>query len=271
VLFSDYERLSTAYAKARDDLLAVRAPGGHWVGELASSALATATAVSALALVQGPKSKVQGPTSGKQAVSGQLSAVSSGDQQASRWLRADSRQPNLGPGTWDLGLLIDRGINYLAVQQNADGGFGDTDLSHSNIATTMLVSAAFHLAGAAERDEYRELLSGANEYIEAKGGSPALRARYGKDKTFAVPILTNCALAGLVDWREVSPLPFELAAFPQSWYRFFRLPVVSYAIPALVAIGQARYFHRKPRNPLACALRAAMIKRTLKVLERIQP
>ena len=79
---------------------------------------------------------------------------------------------------------------------------------------------------------------------------PGLRQRYGKDKTFAVPILTNYALAGLVDWSEVAPLPFELACVPQHFYRWTRMPVVSYAVPALVAIGQARFFHRPPRFPL---------------------
>jgi squalene-hopene/tetraprenyl-beta-curcumene cyclase len=177
----------------------------------------------------------------------------------------------MGHEVRDLGPVIDRGLDYLATQQNPDGGFGDTDLSHSNIATTMLVRAAIHLAGVANHDKYRNLLSHANRYIEEKGGIPALRARYGKDKTFAVPILTNCALAGLVDWREVSPLPFELATFPQSWYRFFRLPVVSYAIPALVAIGQARFFHLPPRNPVARLIRRATIQRSLNVLERMQP
>src|SRR5215470_7111179 len=45
-------RLDRAYRMARDSLLAERAPDGHWVGELSASALSTATAVSALALVQ---------------------------------------------------------------------------------------------------------------------------------------------------------------------------------------------------------------------------
>jgi squalene-hopene/tetraprenyl-beta-curcumene cyclase len=255
--YTDLDRLLAAHEKARDDLLAERVPEGHWVGELASSALATATALSALALVQ---SSCHG-------------------EQTTLTVQSD----DVRPGTWDLGPLICRGLNYLATQQNADGGFGDTDLSHSNIATTMLVRAAFHLASTAGKgaqcspvdltaqSQHRNLLDRAAQYVEAKGGIEGLRARYGKDKTFAVPILTNCALAGLVDWRKVSPLPFELAAFPQSWYRFFRLPVVSYAIPALVAIGQARFFHCKPRNPLICALRAASIKRTLNVLDRMQP
>ena len=77
--------------------------------------------------------------------------------------------------------------------------------------------------------------------------------RYGKDRTFAVPILMTCALAGLTSWKEVPSLPFELACLPQSWFRFLNLPVVSYALPALIAIGQAVYHHRPPWNPLTPA------------------
>src|SRR5207302_11044086 len=99
----------------------------------------------------------------------------------------------------------------------------------------------------------------------------AVRARYGKDRTFAVPILTTCALAGLVGWREVAPLPFELACFPQSWFRLLRLPVVSYALPALIAIGQAVYRHRPPGNPIARIIRRRALGKSLRVLESIQP
>ena len=44
------ERLRSAYITARDALLAERVPAGHWVGELSTSALSTATAVMALHL-----------------------------------------------------------------------------------------------------------------------------------------------------------------------------------------------------------------------------
>src|SRR5206468_7265115 len=138
-----------------------------------------------------------------------------------------------------------------------------TDLSHSNIATTYLVVAALHLAGVA--DEHGELIARVNEYIDGKGRLKGLRERYGIDKTFVVPIMTNLALAGLVDWGEVDPLPFELACVPQSWYRFVGMPVVSYAIPALVAIGQARFHHAPPRNPLIRLIRQVSIGRSLKV------
>jgi squalene-hopene/tetraprenyl-beta-curcumene cyclase len=226
-------RLEAAYQTARAALLAERTAEGHWVGELSTSALSTATAVSALALVQ------QGTT----------------------------------PGPHD--KLIAGGLAWLAEHQNPDGGWGDTVKSLSNISTSMLARAAFHLTGAAT--QYAIPLRHVEGYLRERcGATPAqqaeaVRARYGKDHTFAVPILTTCALAGLVTWDEVSPLPFELACLPQSWYRFARLPVVSYALPALIALGQAVYHHRPPRNPVTRLVRRLAIGRSLRVLEAIQP
>ena len=49
------------------------------------------------------------------------------------------------------------------------------------------------------------------------------------------------------------------------------LPVVSYAVPALVAIGQARYFHRPPRNPLVRLVRRLALKGSLRTLQDMQP
>ena len=45
------DRLECAYQTALAKLLAERTPEGYWVGELSTSALSTATAVSALSLV----------------------------------------------------------------------------------------------------------------------------------------------------------------------------------------------------------------------------
>lgn len=228
----DFDRLEDAYRRVSSDLLSRRNESGIWEGKLASSALSTATSISAISLFERHNQDVV---------------------------------PTL-PNSQE---LVCDGIQWLAARQNSDGGWGDTDKSHSNISTTMLVNAAFHLAG--ENESYRDLLVRAESYIKEKGGIQGLRERYGKDKTFAVPILTNYALAGLVPWKKVSPLPFELACFPQSFYRFLKLPVVSYAIPALVAIGQARYFHRKPRNPISKFIRSIAVEPSLKVLSKIQP
>jgi squalene-hopene/tetraprenyl-beta-curcumene cyclase len=223
-------RLQRAYLTARQELLAERGEG-HWVGELSPSALSTATAVSALAVVR--------------------------------------RAALPAARNEELGRLIAKGVEWLAGTQNADGGWGDTPKSFSNISTTMLVSAAFHLADAAA--QHGDRLARAAEYVEAQGGVAGIRRRYGKDKTFSVPILTNGALAGLVDWQEVAPLPFELACLPQAIWGLARLPVVSYAIPALVAIGQARFGHRPPRNPIVRWLRGCAVRPTLAILHRMQP
>ena len=48
-------------------------------------------------------------------------------------------------------------------------------------------------------------------------------------------------------------------------------PVVSYALPALIAIGQAVYHHRPPWNPLARLVRRMAIDKSLRVLQAIQP
>lgn len=238
----DPDRLVAAYETARVDLLDERVRAGHWVGELSTSALSTATAVSALSIVRREAAKAGANTA-------QLTALFGSPERLSG--------------------LIAGGVRYLVTHQNADGGWGDTELSYSNIATTMLGVAALHLAGVAT--ENKTIIERANAYIDAQGGLAGLRKRYGADKTFAVPILTNYALAGLVDWKVVSPLPFELACVPQSFYRFVRMPVVSYAIPALVAIGQARHVHRPSWNPLLRSLRAAAVQPSLQVLRRMQP
>ena len=197
---------------------------------------------------------------------GKLSASALSTATAVSALAAVARH---GAGEDRFSTLIQGGIRWLAGHQNGDGGWGDTDRSLSNIATTMLVRAAFHLAGAAE--SHAERMQQAERYLRQQDGIAGLRRRYGKDKTFAVPILTNCAIAGLVPWQEVSPLPFELACLPNRLLGLLRIPVVSYAIPALVAIGQARYFHGQSSNRLARWARRWAVEPSLQVLTRMQP
>ena len=167
------------------------------------------------------------------------------------------------------GELIAGGIDWLGRHQNPDGGWGDTIRSVSNISTTYLARAAFQLAGASGR--CRPLLDRSQNYIDEFGGVEALKARYGKDRTFAVPILTNCAIAGQIEWSEVEPLPFELACLPRRSFRWLQLPVVSYALPALIAIGQARHHHPPAPNLLSRMIRPLAKGRSLRVLESIQP
>ncbi len=165
--------------------------------------------------------------------------------------------------------LIDGGLRWLAEHQNDDGGWGDTVKSVSNISTSMLAHAVF--VATKNENRFSSHVEKAKAYIDEKGGVEAVLNRYGDDHTFSVPILTHCALAGVVDWKHVIPLPFELAWVPAKFYKTVQLPVVSYALPALIAIGQVIFKHRKSWNPFTKLSRTLARKPTLRVLERIQP
>lgn len=219
---------------ARRKLLDARVPAGHWEGELSSSALSTATAVTALELVR--RHRPDAPAA--------------------------------------LEPLIRAGLTWLARNRNADGGFGDTVDSPSNISTTTLCWAALGLdpeqrtaAAAAEAWLRKEC-----EDLTAPTLARTICRRYGVDRTFSTPILTMCALAGRFGdgpeaWAHVPALPFELAALPRSWFGALGLRVVSYALPALIAIGQAIHHHRGTFNPF----RSLTKNKTLRLLEAIQP
>ena len=233
--------LTAALAKTADTLLGERNPGGHWTGQLSSSALSTATAVCALAIYR------------RHAVEEAVAA----------------------------GTLVSRGLDWLSRGVNPDGGWGDTDLSMSNLSTTALCWAAFGAADESAR--YAQTVNGAEDYLRrAAGGvdrqaiARAVTARYGDDRTFSVPILVTCALSGRFGrraeaWREIRPLPFELGALPRQWFGAMRLPVVSYALPALIALGQVIHHYRPPLNPIVRWLRDITRRPTLRVLSKIQP
>lgn len=237
---ADLKRLQKAAQKATSALLAERNQLGHWEGKLSNSALSTATAVTALAVLQ---------------------------RETGRTIMSHQQ-------------AIRTGLLWLVQHQNADGGWGDTTKSFSNISTTALGWAAFGAVPGAD-DEFALTVARARDWLAGKAGgvSPhklaeAITARYGKDRTFSVPILTMCTLAGRLGtkgWDHVIQLPFELAAFPQEMFAALRLPVVSYALPALIAIGQARHFHRPTANPISRWFRNLTRQRTLNVLRKIQP
>ena len=225
----------------RTELLNERVKEGYWEGKLSPSSLSTATAVSA--------------------ISATLIHMST-DQS----LDVEAEQSD------QFKAAASKGIQALQNQQNTDGGFGDTDRSHSNIATSYLVLAASSLASQAIGESLpSHQTEKLKQYIEKTGAFEALKERYGTDKTFVVPILTNLAIAGIVPWDEVPALPFEAAAFPQSMYRLLRMPVVSYAVPALVAIGQIRHYHGPKAFFPVRWIRSRLINRTMSVLLRMQP
>jgi len=224
-------QVEQAYQNARAALLAARNEHGWWEGELSSSALSTATAVIALLGVDAAKHRA----------------------------------------------LAERGLAWLAKTQCSDGGWGDTTISKPNLSTTLLCRAAFGIGGG-----FTETVQRAETWITARTGdmspaklSAALEKRYGRDKTFSVPILMALALGGVLGpspqcWKFVPQLPFELAALPRGLFAAVKMPVVSYALPALIAIGQVR-FHFVKGNPVSALWRKLAVERTLRLLRKIQP
>ncbi len=220
----------------RQKLLAELSGDGHWTGELSGSALATATAVTALATAD-----------------------------------HDKYQP-----------LIHSGVEWITTHQNGDGGWGDTPISKSNLPTTLLVWSAL-AAARADADASRKPLEAAEQWVTREVGSlepqrmaAAVTDCYGRDRTFAAPILVMCALAGRLGpqkqaWRLVPALPFELGLAPHSLLRFLHVPVVSYALPALLAVGLVVHRKRPTRNPCTRAVRNLAAATALRKLAAIQP
>ncbi len=221
--------------KLRERLLGEMTERGVWEGRLSSSALASAIAVFALSRVDAVKHSE----------------------------------------------TIRRGLSWIASSANVDGGWGDSPESPSNITATVLCWAA--LSQSAGQPECAAATAAAEQWISREAGSvePAdvtreIIKRYGNDRTFAAPILTMCALAGRMGdgkdaWKLVPQLPFELLIFSYKWFRFLRLTVVSYALPALIAIGYVRHIKRPSLNLIARSARKLVARRALQIAETMQP
>jgi squalene-hopene/tetraprenyl-beta-curcumene cyclase len=231
----DTEAIEQTLSVAKDQLLRARQADGFWQGRLSSSAIATATAVFALSMADEQKYE----------------------------------------------SLVASGLDWLSNNHNTDGGWGDSILSVSNTPTTMLCWAAF--AGAPDSARYEDTVAKTESWIAGRAGSlepepliEAVNQQYGNDRTFSAPILTMCALAGRLGedrraWGKIKAFPFELAACPHQLFKWLQLPVVSYALPALIAVGQVNYHKNKPANPVSRFVRQATRRKTLRVLQNIQP
>ena len=158
-------------------------------------------------------------------------------------------------------------FEWLTKAQHANGGWGDTRSSRANLAATLLV-----LCADARHQGLTELSRQcAQNFVEQRGGFvEGLSRIYGADLTFQVPIRMAGACSGLVDWSDVDPLPLELATAPRSVMGVLGLPVVSYALPALVCVGLARHRQSPSSLPLA-ALREKVATAALQVIREMQP
>ncbi len=206
---------------------------GYWTGELSSSALAVAVALTALHFDDHKKHYEE----------------------------------------------INKGLSWLAANINDDGSFGDTPESPGNVSTSLLVYAAINLQEG-NPVWLEKLKINVSRYLNSQGINVNTRdvaknilKYYDNDYTFSVPILTMCGLCGIPDknaFDNIPQLPFELLLLPGSFYRLLNLNVVSYALPALAAVGIVIFRNKKP-GVLLRVIRHFSISRALRKLHRMMP
>lgn len=214
-------------------LLQKRNAKGYWEGRLSSSALGVAVAVTALHFY---------------------------DAQINR-------------------TEISSGLNWLRDNVNADGGFGDSPRSISNVSTSLLCYAAAKATAKNFGNEF--LLSKLEAYLRSQNIDvhsenliSTILDFYKTDRTFSVPILAMCALCGVPGkeaFEAIPQLPFELSLLPRSLYSALNLSVVSYAIPALIAVGIAIFRNKRKKNLVLKVVRESAVSGSLRLLRRIQP
>src|SRR2546423_915117 len=142
-------------------LLEKRVPSGHWEGALSSSALSTATAVSALTLAADPEHR-------------RAAVISAGLDWLGRYQNVD--------GGWGDTVCSLSNVSTTCLCWSAFA-IGSPNGNYSE---------AIDAAESWLRREAGGLDTGSL--------TNALLRRYGNDRTFSVPILTVLALAGKVAW-----------------------------------------------------------------------
>ncbi|QGY43124.1 squalene--hopene cyclase [Maribellus comscasis] len=174
---------------------------------------------------------------------------------------------------------IKKGILWLQNNINVDGSYGDTPESPGNVSTSLLVYAALNLYSAKEQSvkETQQKIAVYLNSLKIDVNSPQVAefilAYYQKDYTFSVPILAMCGLCNVPGedaFNHIPQLPFELSLLPRRFYRLLNLSVVSYAIPALVAVGIV-IFKKKKSNLFWRMVRKFSIQKAMNILHKMLP
>ena len=241
----DCDRLDAAWEAAHRRVLAHQEPGGQFTAEVASSPLATAAAVSALVAAERHVDD---------------DAVADGAS-------GDNWRPGVLVRT-ELSELLIHSLNWLAARQNEDGGWGDCAAGRSNLATTMLVEAAFHVTGVPA--SHAPKLDRASHYIRQNGGAARIRKQRGAGSALDVALLVNYALADLLPLQKTPALPLAVANLPQPLLRLLGRGEYRYETPALLAAGIARGQSLPPGNRAIRLARSSACRRGMAALARLQ-
>ncbi|MCL2640400.1 MAG: hypothetical protein FWD53_06115 [Phycisphaerales bacterium] len=171
---------------------------------------------------------------------------------------------------------INAAKQWLITHQTPDGLYGDSPESPPNLTATFLTYVTL-----SRNNIYQPNLQRAKDWLlHHFGDFSFLNVRrgfleaYGNDLTFSVPILALATAAGFFEnpeqaWRTMPQFPFEAVLIPERLFMYLNLPVVSYAIPALICVGLAQLRHRK-NGPIK-TLRSLAKPKALRTLLAKQP
>ena len=171
---------------------------------------------------------------------------------------------------------IHRAKTWLVSHQNSDGLHGDSPESPTNLTASFLAYVALY-RDEKHQGELKNLRSWLLDRFGDFSFSSVRRgflAKYGTDLTFSVPILALATTAGFFDdaeeaWRQMPRFPFEAVVIPEICFKYLNLPVVSYAIPALICVGLAQLRHSK--DGWIKTLRSFAKAKALQILTAKQP
>ena len=241
----DLERVRLAYKTVRAELLAERSADGHWIGQMSSSPLATAAAVSALVVAHDGDTENALATECRRRIAvGQRAVDSRRPERAAR-----RERPLAGPlpeRRRRLGRL--RPVAIQPRGHDARAGRVSTDRRPGQVRRS----------------------DGAGRRLCRRARRRRRTAAIWKAANCWPPILANCALAGMVPWRQVPTLPFELACVPPHWQRMFRLPVDPHTRARAAGRGPRQVPSRSAAQSAHAARPPQPCAKSLRLLERLQ-
>jgi squalene-hopene/tetraprenyl-beta-curcumene cyclase len=148
---------------------------------------------------------------------------------------------------------------WLAATQREDGGWGDAVTDAGTLNATALAVAALHLEGPSR---YQRCIARGRRWIDAVGGFAALNDP--ERASLSGPCRTVWAMAGLVPWRAIRPLPVEISLLPRPVRR-----TISTTFPAFLSLAMLHDRHR-PVGRLRRPLRRLVERRGMRWLALAQ-
>ena len=149
--------------------------------------------------------------------------------------------------------------DWLAATQGQDGGWGDAVTDASTLNATALAVAALQME---DPTRYQQPIARGRLWIDAGGGFAAVNDP--QRATLSGPCRTVWALAGLVPWRAIRPLPVEISLLPRPVRR-----TISTTFPAFLSLAMLQDRHL-PLGRLRRPLRRLVERRGIRWLALTQ-